>query len=150
MPFDTRQFNRTVFEPRTGEVLVPSLQPWFSEDDPLWVVRGMTASELARANEAVKTQGNVDAILQALASNKDKIEELRDAIGVASEKVPGEIIRRLNQLTTCSVEPTIDHPTAVKLAETFPIEFYQLTNKITELTGLGMDVKKPLPSGERA
>jgi hypothetical protein len=41
-----------------------------------------------------------------------------------------------------SVNPTIDKPLAVKLAEQYPIEFYTLTNKITELTGLGANLKK--------
>lgn len=151
MAFDTREFIRTKFEPRTAAVRVPSLAPWFGEnDEPLWTVRGQTASEIARVQDETSRQKNLDAIVQALSSNQDKIAELREAIGVDTVDVPVEIARRLTQLVTCSVEPVIDRPLAVKLAETFPIEFYQITNKIVELTGLGMDVKKPLPSGERA
>jgi hypothetical protein len=41
------------------------------------------------------------------------------------------------------VEPKIDMPVAVKLASAFPIEFLQLTNAITELTGQGFDLVKP-------
>jgi len=37
---------------------------------------------------------------------------------------------------------------AVKLAETFPTVFYQLTNAITNLTGQGAEVGKPKRSGK--
>jgi len=145
--FDTQAFMRAQFQPRTAEVRMEQLQSFFGEDEPVWTVRGMTASEMARSLEAASKHKTLDAVVQALSSNKAKIDELRAAIGI-SDDVPGEVVKRLEQLTICAVSPSIDLPCAVKLAEAFPIEFYMLTNKIVELTGLGMDVKKPTASGE--
>lgn len=149
MAFDTQAFMRTEFKARTAEVRLPSLQAFFGDAEPVWVVRGMSSSEMARSIEAVSRQKTIDSVVQALGSNKAKVEELRAALGL-SDDVPGEIAKRLSQLEQCSVDPKIDLPLAVKLAETYPVEFYQLTNKIVELTGLGMDTKKPKPSGQTA
>jgi hypothetical protein len=147
--FDARSFMRAQFEPRTAAVPVPALKQFFGDDEPAWTVRGMTASEMARSMEAASRHKTLDAVVQALSSNKAKIEELREALGM-SDEVPGEIAKRLEQLATCSVAPVADLQLAVKLSTAYPVEFYQLTNKIVELTGLGMDVKKPPTSGETA
>jgi hypothetical protein len=44
------------------------------------------------------------------------------------------------------VEPQIDREIAVRLFMAYPIVGYTLTNKILELTGLGPDLGKALPS----
>lgn len=147
MSFDTKGFMNAQFQPRTAELELNSLSAFFT-DKPLWTVRGATASEVALMMEAANKQKNLDGIIKAIASNHDKVKELREAIGIQSD-TPADIIKRLEQLVMCSVEPVIDLSVAVKLAEAFPIEFYQLTNKITELTGLGMDVKKSKGSGSK-
>jgi hypothetical protein len=90
---------------------------------------------------------NMDAIIKAIAANQNQVNELKKAIGVETD-TPAAIINRLEQLVQCSVDPVITLDVAVKLAEARPIEFYQLTNEILRLTGLGMDVKKPKASGE--
>jgi hypothetical protein len=41
-----------------------------------------------------------------------------------------------------SVEPAVDHETAVRLCTYCPIEFYALTNAIVKLTGQGAEIKK--------
>jgi hypothetical protein len=56
---------------------------------------------------------------------------------------PGEIAKRLEMLVMGSVAPAVSLPVAVKLAEAFPIEFLQLTNEISDLTGRGADLVKP-------
>lgn len=147
MAFDTNAFMQAKFQVRTAELNLPSLQVFFGESEPVWVVRGMNSNEMARSMEAVSRQKTIDSVIQALGSNKAKIDELRTALGLGDD-VPGEIAKRLSQLEQCSVSPKIDLPIAVKLAETFPVEFYQLTNRIVELTGMGMDLKKSQASGE--
>ena len=151
MGFNQSAFMKQQFEPRTAKVEVPALAKWFGKDDALvWEVRGQTASELAQANEASSSQKSLTNIIQAIGSNAAQIDELKKTLGIAKDEVPADIIKRLSQLTTCSIDPEIDHTTGVKLAETFPVEFYIITNKITELTGLGMDVavKKQKGSGK--
>ena len=103
-------------------------------------------SEIASAMEASQKHQNIDAIIRAIASNQDQIAELKRAVGVSTD-TPSEIIKRLEQLVQCSVDPVITLDVAVRLAEVRPIEFYTLTNEIPKLTGLGMDVKKPKASG---
>jgi hypothetical protein len=137
----------TQFEPRTARIDVPGLADWFDDGDAaVWTVRGQTANEVAVSMEAGAKHKNIDSIIKAIATNQDQVNELKKAIGVEKD-TPGEIIKRLEQLVQCSVEPVITLDVAVKLGETRPVEFYQLTNGILRLTGLGMDIKKPKASG---
>lgn len=147
MAFDSRAFMKAEFQPRTAEITLASLQSYFGDDVPVWKVRGQSASEVARAMEAGAKTKNIEAIIKAIGSSQAQIDELKAAIGIGSD-VPGDIVKRLEMLHVCSVSPEIDMSVAIKLAENFPIEFYMLTNKITELTGLGADVKKPQGSGK--
>jgi len=147
MTFDNSAFMKAQFQPRMAELSLTSLQGFFGESKPLWTVRGQTASELAKAIAATSKQKNLDSIISAIGSNKAQIEDIKAAIGLGSD-TPDDIIKRLEMLQVCSVSPEIDLPVAIKLAENFPIEFFILTNKITELTGLGADVKKPKASGK--
>lgn len=157
MSFDIKAFRKSRFEDRTAEVPVPDLAEWFGEGEtPAFTVRGLTAEELARCNEAVQKNRNVDAVVQALGSGsqRDKIEALREILGV-TESVPDDLAKRLEQFALGTVEPDMDHEMAVKFAETYPVEFYQLTNKIMELTGQGRQIAKkksssPSPESEPA
>lgn len=153
MPFDIRAFSREKFEPRTASVPVPSLRQWFGEnDEPVFVVRGLDGNELANCNQAISQQNRMDDIVKAISANNstERIEQIRSAIGISGDDVPEENIKRFKYLEFGSVEPKVDHDLAKIINQRFPIEFKILTNKIIELTGLGMDVKKPEPSGERA
>jgi len=143
--FKQSAFMKAQYEPRTAVIGIPALSDFF-DGKPEWKVRGQTASEIALAINAVTKQESMASIIEAISDNESKISELKQALGVTDD-TPDDIVKRLEQLTQCSIEPVIDLPCAVKLAETHPIEFYILTNKIVELTGLGMDVKKPKPSG---
>lgn len=150
MAFDIQKFKKTDYTPRIGEVPVPDLAEFFSPDDPkIMKVRGLTGNELAVVHEAVANQKNILGILESLMSSKhsEKLDALRKSLGI-SEDVPSEICKRIKMLTTASVDPVFDEELSVKFAENHPIEFYALTNKITELTGLGaVPLGKPQPSG---
>lgn len=143
MGFDPDKFERAKFEARRARVPVPALAPFFGDGDkPEWEVRGLTANELHRAMEAGKRTGSTESIVRALAATGDQADAVRKAIGLSTE-TPGEIAKRLDLLVAGSVSPKIELTTAVKLAETFPIEFLTLTNEISELTGKGFDLVKP-------
>jgi len=140
--FDDKAFMRAKFQPRTAEVPVPALQAFFPDGAPaVWTVRNLTGDELAKSMEATNRQKSIDTIIQALATQSEQIDEIRASLGIGDD-VATELIKRLEQLVIASVDPAIDKPLAVKLAENYPVEFYQLTNKIIELTGLGADLKK--------
>jgi hypothetical protein len=150
MPFNSGKFGSAKFVPRTERVKVAALQDWFDEGEaPEFEVRGLTAAELAKSNEATDNSEKIKAILEALTTNnKQKTKSAFTSLFGLGEDTPVEVMKRITMLTMGSVEPELDERTVVKLAENYPIEFYQLTNKITELTGLGSVLEgKSQPSG---
>lgn len=143
MAFNAEKFERSKFEARRAKVPVPALSDFFDEGEtPEWEVRGLSAVELHKAMEAGKRQGSIEAIVKAIAANQDQAGAVRKALGLTKD-TPGEIDKRLEMLVMGSVAPAVSLPVAVKLAEAFPIEFLQLTNEISDLTGRGADLVKP-------
>lgn len=143
MAFNAEKFERSKFEARRAKVPVPALSDFFDEGEtPEWEVRGLSAVELHKAMEAGKRQGSIEAIVKAIAANQDQAGAVRKALGLTKD-TPGEIAKRLEMLVMGSVAPAVSLPVAVKLAEAFPIEFLQLTNDISELTGKGAELVKP-------
>lgn len=143
MAFNAEKFERSKFEARRAKVPVPALSGFFDEGEtPEWEVRGLSAVELHKAMEAGKRQGSIEAIVKAIAANQDQAGAVRKALGLTKD-TPGEIAKRLEMLVMGSVAPAVSLPVAVKLAEAFPIEFLQLTNEISDLTGRGADLVKP-------
>ena len=149
MPFDTERFASEIglYEARTEDVPVNGLRAWFAEGEALvWRVRGLTTNEITRANEAVSKNRDMTKIMAKLAG-PEKADAVQELLGLDG-KAPDEAVRRLNYLVLGSIEPTVDHPLAVRLADAFPVEFTVLTNKIIELTGLGkVPPGKSKPSG---
>jgi len=141
--FDLDGFENHEFHRRTKRVRVEALAPFFDEKAvPEFEVRGLTSDELHGAMDAGATAKNLGAVVKAIATNKEQVNEIRAAIGL-SEDTPAEVRKRIEMLVHGSVEPKLTHRSAAKLAENFPIEFMQLTNEITELTGLGASMEKP-------
>jgi hypothetical protein len=150
MAFNEKKFMNTNFTPRTQDVKVPDMKDFFDPDtDPVFRVRGLTGNELARVHEAVDKHRNISGLISGLLSSKspEKIDSIRAALGITDD-VPSEIARRLEMITTGSVDPKITLEVAVKISETYPIEFYEITTAISQLTGQGQIAGKPKPSGE--
>lgn len=150
---DIAKFLNEQFTARTETVQVPELAGFFAEGERAeWVVRGLTGAELGRANQASeRSQENVKALVEAMAGKGDKAEALRRTLGISDEEIPTDVSRRIEMLTAASVSPKLgsEHrDVAVRLAETFPTIFYNLTNKVLNLTGQGSEVGKPKPSGK--
>lgn len=149
---DIQKFLNAALKPRETVVDVPELQAWFGKDTPAkWTVRGLTVAELARANQAADSGlENLRAAVQAIAGDGDKATAIRQTLGLSNEDVPGDVSRRIEMLTAGSVLPLLgadNRDVAVKLGETFPTVFYQLTNAIINLTGQGAELGKPQRSG---
>ena len=122
---------------------MPALSAFFTPDDDgkidaAFTVRGLTFEELARAENQADNTDTVRKLLEHLGSSnaQAKSAALADALGYG-EEVPRQQVIRKAHLVIGSVDPAIDEEMAVKLANTFPVEFKQLTNKILELTGKG-------------
>lgn len=152
MPFDTAAFERAEFRPRTATLDLPALAPFFGDGEkPQWTVRGLTAAEFARAQDAEKRNSSIDMLIGALAATQSKSEavnEARKALGLAAGNTPGEVAKRLELLVAGSVEPVVTMDTAVRFAERFAVDFYVVTNKIVELTGQGYDLAKPVAASQ--
>ncbi len=149
---DLQRFLQAALQPRQASVDVPLLKPWFGDAEPVWVVRGLTAAEMARADEAARSGlDNVRAMIEALAGDAaDKAANFRRSLGLSEDDVPADISRRIEMLTAGAVNPelgTANREVAVKLAEAFPVVFYTLTNQIINLTGQGAEPGKPRRSG---
>ena len=149
---DIQKFLNAALRPREASIEVPDLAQWFGADErPVWVVRGLTAAELGRANQAAERGlDNVRALVAAMAGDGDKAGAIRRAMGLSDEDVPADISRRIEMLAAGSVAPALgsdNRDVAVKLAETYPTVFYNLTNQILTLTGQGAEMGKPKRSG---
>jgi hypothetical protein len=146
--FNADQFQRAQYAARTETVAVPALAEFFGQDEePAFTVRGLTASELHKAMEAGARNKQVDAVVKAISSNADKVAAIRAAIGLSAD-TPGEIAKRIEMLVAGCITPKVDHATAAKLAEVFPVEFYDLSNRVTTLTGMGSTRVKPPASSQ--
>lgn len=140
MGFDTQKFQGINFKDRVAEIEIQDLAEFFDKKEkPIWRVRGLRGEELAVARESEETARNLNAIIEGITakSAKGKAKAIMQELGLSDDKAPGDYVRRLELLRLGSVDPAIDKPIAVKLANNYPTAFYQLTNKILELTGLG-------------
>jgi len=147
---DFQRFLSASLVMREATLPAPDLAEFFGDDPAEWTVRGLTAAELARCNEAAECGKDTQALVELLAKG-DKSEAIRRLAGLPGKDVPVDIARRIQMLVEGSVSPKLSDDTrdvAVRLAETFPTLFYQLTGKILSLTGQGAEVGKRRPSGE--
>lgn len=150
---DLQKFLSADLHPRQLVHPVPELEPWFAPGSDLtWTVRGLTGVELSRANDAASgSLANVSAMIKAMAGDGDKAGAIRTAMGLSNDDVPSDVSRRIEMLAMGSVVPALgvdQRDVAVKLAETFPTAFYQLTNAIINLTGQGAELGKQMRSGQ--
>ena len=139
MAFDSNKFLQTSFKHRTDPVPVPDLAEFFEEDSkPEWIVRGMTGQEVGRCAEAATKREAINLLVSGLMSTvtKDTVEAAKDVLGVGND-TPADIAKRIEHLVVASVDPVCTLDLAVRICEIFPVEFYQITNKIMELTGKG-------------
>jgi len=151
MGFDIEKFRSTKFVPREAEIEVSDLKQFFDEDEkPVWKLRGLTGSEMAKVNEAVTQNKNVAETLEKIVSNiaSDKTEAILEALSL-TDNVPDDIVRRIALLKAGSVSPAMTQDLCVRLAEYYPVPFYSLTTKVIELTGHGYEaLGEPPASGQ--
>jgi hypothetical protein len=135
---NTEKFLVASFKDRIEEVKVAELKHFFDDgEDPIWVVRGLTAEEIAKSNQAVKNNRDLGKLIDAITSETDKAETVKQIIGVQSDKVPNDVVNRISMLVSGSINPVCTEEMAVKLGNNFSTVFYHLTNRILHLTGKG-------------
>ena len=142
MAFDSRGFLKTEFVAREETILLPALRDWFGGDEPEWTVRGLDIHEVTSARHAVEKNNLAISVAEILSNNDtDLIQTLKKELG-QNDSVDPEIAQHLEYLVAGSVNPKITMPIAVHIANSRLVEFKILVNKIVELTGLGLAVKK--------
>lgn len=150
MGFDSEKFMATNFIPREDVVKVDDLKDFFDDKKkPEWKIRGLKGVEIARARESAEKNKKLKSIIEGIVSenNKKLTEAIKDLIGNPAD-VPQDIAYRVETLIAGSIEPSADYPLAVKLCEVYPIEFYDITNRIIQLSGKGHIPGKAQPSGK--
>ena len=150
MTFDIEKFSNADLKQRQTKVKVPELKDFFSEgEDPIWTVKGLTGEDHARVNEAVKQNKDLGALVQGLltGTTEEKVEAIRESLGMTDE-TPDDIARRIAMLKYGSVEPECSQEMAVKIARSFVIVLFSLTNEIMRLTGLGSTLGESSASGQ--
>lgn len=149
MAFDINKFLQTSFKHRTEAVPVPDMKEFFAEGSrPEWVVRSLTGQEIGRCAEAATKRESVNMLISGLMSTvtKETVEAAKDLIGIGTD-TPADIAKRIEHLVVGSVDPVCSLELAVRVCEVYPVEFYQITNKIMELSGKGQVPGKSTPSG---
>ena len=148
--FKANAFEQANFEERTEEVEVLVMKGFFPKGEkPLFKVRGLTADEVARTNKATDNSKVAESMIKALATmdQEGMVEALKSKLGYG-EEVDAEVERRIELIIYGTVEPKLPRELVVKMGNVFPTAFYLLSNKITDLTGMGQVTGKPKPSGE--
>jgi len=150
MAFNLEKYRNERRAPRTEQIKVPQLAPYFDGEQPLFSVRALTAAELGRCKEAANRQRDTAAMAAALIGGSS--DEKARAIKQLSDgpEIPDDVCQRIEMLAIGCASPEIDHEISVLLSEDCPTEFYQLTNAILKLTGAGRVLGKPNASGKTA
>lgn len=149
MTFDIKKFRSANFSAREKEVPVPQLEQFFNGDSKrVWVVRSLTGEELFAVRQAGEKSRNIEAVIEKLVSGdtREKIKGALEAIGI-SQDLPEDYVRRLEMLCRGSVRPGIEKKDAVRMAESYPMVFTNLTDEIMILTGMGKKLGELKSSG---
>ena len=159
MSFEIKKFMQEKFQPQTKDVPITNktLAGYFSNGNNVWKIRGLTARELTRTREAGEKYDNLKDILNAIATgNKnEKSDGWSELINFGAD-VPQDFAKRIETVLIGSVDPALEDKGSkinerefvLKFSQFFPVEFFDLSNKIYELTGIGGVPGKPKPSGK--
>ena len=144
---DLKAFRKAAFVPREQDVTLDAMVE-AGMGDGVVTVRGLTAHDLATAEESVSKGKTLSDLVEKLAgSGAEKIAGLMEGLGYQQD-VPAALAKRLEHVRLGVVKPEMELSDVVKLAEVFPVEFTILANTIMELTGKGQVAQvKPKPSG---
>jgi len=142
MAFNIQKFRDAKVKQRIKEVEVKELAPFFDDEQkPIVKLRNLTGHEIAACNEAVTTNKQLRATIEKILSGnpKEKADGICDQLGI-SDRTPDDLVKRFNLLRFGCVEPELAHEDCVRFASIFPVIFYDLTNQIINLTGLGAEL----------
>ena len=155
MAFNLNKAQHRKTEFRTADVPIDDIYKAMPEaftlkegEKPVWTVRMLTHDEIAHCKEAAANAKNWPEIIKKLNGNNDKTGAVLSLMGLG-DAAPAETAQQVEQLIIASVNPKCDRAQAHWLGKNFPIVFFQLNQKIMELTGLGAQVGKPKASTKK-
>jgi hypothetical protein len=145
MAFDFASFRATDFEVRTATLTFPQLASFFGGDAPEFTVRGLSAYEVAAANEAAAAYPSLAEVLQESVSGTST--KLSDMVKLAfGFGLDGEVPRSAaynNEIILRGIlSPKLEREDVVKLALSCTPVHALLAAKIKELTAMGSEAKK--------
>lgn len=148
---DLAAFKKAQFVPREMDLTLDALKE-AGFGDGVVKIRGLTSAELAAAEEESDRSKILMGVAEKLAgTSKEKLEGLLDGLGVSGNDVPQALAKKLCHVRSGVTDPEMGLEDVAKLAETFPIEFGQLSSAIYSLTGKGQVAQvKQKPSGKKA
>lgn len=148
--FNSDKFLSSNFELRTKDVEIKELKAFFEEKEkPLFTLRGLGGEDCAKCREAKQAASNMGNVIDAIVSARapQKAEAIKNMLGIGNSTLPDDYVYRIEVLVAGCIKPEMSSELAVKIATYFPTVFYQLTNTILELTGLGASLGELKPSG---
>jgi hypothetical protein len=148
MAIDLKIFRKAKFNDRLEEILLPELAG-FSDGEPVWKVRGLNGTEWAKVQDSGDMNKTLAAVAEGFAAGgqKETADVIKHLLGGGTDQPTPDQVLRYSILVFGSVEPKVERVDAIKLAQNYPAEFYQLTNAIVRLTGLGREPGKRPGSG---
>lgn len=147
MPFDLKEFRKSKLTARTEEVPMSELKQFFDpEENPVFLVRGMTGPEMYQVREAVEKRRNLQAIISKLMGGDGAA--IAEAVDEFYGTVPEEFVRRVETLLIGCVSPVLTRQDAMKLFRHFPTQATVITTRILWLTGEGSLPGELKDSGE--
>jgi hypothetical protein len=143
--FDIKKFDSCKIKQRTKDIPVPQLKSFFPENgEVVFKARALSGSDYGRINQEVKE--NKVEIVRKL----KKVVEGGDLVSICkgfevfvdeSKKIlPDDIIFRTYWILFGCIEPELNLEQVIKIRENFADTFYDLSNKINELSNMGNEV----------
>lgn len=158
--FDLAAFRKAKFQEREEDVPLSGLTAagfggYDGEGDnakPVPVVfrvRGLTAEELAKAEQEADNSKLLAKVAERLAGNDtEKVAAMMDGLGL-NDKTPAALAKKLAHVQMAVVEPELKLQDVVRIADAYPTDFMELSNHIYNLTGKGKVAQvKRKPSGK--
>ena len=151
MSFDLQKFSQATFALRSRRVPIKesALQHFFGEGEPQEIeLRQLDGIELSQCLDAERLNTDIQAVIGALIASEsdEKARAIQDLLGIGG-KVPNDVAKRIEMLTIGSVNPHFDREASIRICRFFPIEFYQWTNVIQNLSGAGAELGESKSSG---
>jgi predicted flavoprotein YhiN len=141
MSFDLNKFQDAKFTHRSEKIKVEELSAFF-DGEAIITVRGLSGPEVALCNDAVQSNKNLKSIVTRLLDplSSEKAGALIEALALDPTKSTDDFVRRLSLAFHGIVEPKLPYESIVRLAEFYSATFYEISNKILQLTGQGAEL----------